>query len=51
MFLFFVDSLELIFFGLLQIEHHFREFSSTNMIIEKLKKIVTCPVEASFKAK
>jgi len=34
-----------------QIDRHFNEFSSTDMTIEKLQKIVTCPVEASFKAK
>jgi len=33
------------------IDRHFNEFSSTDMTIEKLQKIVTCPVEASFKAK
>ena len=39
------------FFGRAQIDRHFNEFASTDMTIEKLQKIVTCPVEASFKAK
>ena len=39
------------FFVRSQIDRHFNEFSSTDMTIEKLQKIVTCPVEASFKAK
>lgn len=51
MLLSFVDSLDFIFFGRSQIDRHFNEFSSTDMTIEKLQKIVTCPVEASFKAK
>ena len=34
-----------------QIDHHFNEFSLTDMTIKILQKIVTCPVEASFKAK
>jgi hypothetical protein len=33
------------------IDRHFNEFSLTDMTIEKLQKIVTCPVETSFKAK
>ena len=39
------------FFGCAQIDRHFNEFASTDMTIEKLQKIVTCPVKASFKAK
>ena len=40
-----------IFFERAQIIRHFNKFALTDMIIEKLQKIVTCPVEASFKAK
>jgi hypothetical protein len=39
------------FFIRSQIDRHFNEFSSTDMTIGKLQKIVTCPVEASLKAK
>ena len=39
------------FVGRTQIDRHFNEFASTDMTIENLQKIVTCPVEASFKAK
>ena len=39
------------FFERARINRHFNEFTSTDMTIEKLQKIVICPVEASLKNK